>query len=42
MNDKRKYISSTSEQDTSVNTSVNSPKEEKSQKRKKVNVMPKN
>ena len=34
MNDKRKYISSTSEQDTSVNTSVNSPPEVKKPKKK--------
>ena len=35
MNEKRKYFSSTSEQDTSVNTSVNSPPEEKKPKKKK-------
>ena len=34
MNEKRKYIS-TSEQDTSVSTSVNSPPEEKKAKKEK-------
>ena len=35
MSDKRKYVSSTSEQDTSINTSVNSPSEDRKPKMKK-------